>query len=120
MVFIDLKQDGSVSGDAYSNISGFDLNISGEKISFNSTGMTVHEDSGYNSLSRDIYTTSENTVIVPWEIFEAMMTVEDVRIRVYSDSKYQDSLFSQDRAASGQRTARLAIVPLYEKVKQIR
>lgn len=120
LIILDLLKDSTVTGTAYSSIKGIDVRMDQQIFSYGTTGFTEYESSGYNTVSRDIYTQSKNSVFIEWSFFEKMLTNDDVRLRVYFDGSYEDSFFSQDRAASGQQTARLVLQKLYERVVELR
>ena len=107
-------------GSAYVNISGMEVNIDGEIKSFRTAGLTQHESSSYNPVSRDVYTKSEGTVVVPWDVLQKMMAATDCRIRIHTGSDYEDSIFSVERIPGGQSTVKFSLKEFISKVDAVR
>ncbi|MCO1336713.1 hypothetical protein MO867_20510 [Microbulbifer sp. OS29] len=105
---------------AYVSLTELNVNISGSIYSYKATDLTDHSSSGWNSISKTIYTTSMNSVVVPFELLEEMLTAEDVRLRVHSGDGYEDSVFSQERIPGGQATALLSLREFMSRVQAIR
>lgn len=107
-------------GSAYANISGMEVNIGGEIQSFRTSGLTQHESSSYNPVSRDIYTKSEGAVVVTWDVLQKMMAATDCRVRIHSGSSYEDSIFSVERIPGGQSTVKFSLKEFILKVDAVR
>lgn len=106
----------SGSSAAYIGLSGIDINIDGDIKSFSSGKPTDLDSSGYNSVSRTIYTESKNTVVIPYSILERMMSAKDCRLRIHTSKGYEDARFSIERIPGGQGTAILSIREFIGKV----
>ncbi len=107
----------SSGGSAYVNISKMEVNIDGEISSFETTGLTKHDSSGYNTVSKTIYTESKGSVIVPLAVLKKMMAATDCRIRIYSSDGYEDSLFHVERIPGGQSAAKFSFKEFVAKVE---
>jgi hypothetical protein len=106
----------SGSGAAYVGLSGIDINIDGDIKSFSSGKPTNLDSSGYNSVSRTIYTESKNAVVIPYSILERMVAAKYCRLRIHTSKGYEDARFSIERIPGGQGTAILSIRDFIEKV----
>lgn len=106
-VALILSYGSSVSsgGATYVNFSGMDVNIDGAISEYKTGGLTSHDSSGYNPVSRTIYTESQNTVVIPLSTLQKMMTAKDVRLRIHTSRGYEDAQFSIERSSGGQSTA---------------
>lgn len=104
------------SSNIYTNFSGLDVNIDGKITSYKTSGSTMHSDSGYNTVSRTIYTESKNSVIVPLTVLKAMLAAKDCRLRINTGDGYVDAQFSIERIPGGQGTA---ILPMREFVAKV-
>lgn len=113
-----LSYSSNISGSsaAYVGLSGIDINIDGDIKSFSSGKPTNLDSSGYNSVSRTIYTESKNTVVIPYSILERMMAAKDCRLRIHTSKGYEDARFSIERIPGGQGTAILSIREFIGKV----
>ena len=121
-VALILAYDSSItsSSTAYLSLTGIDINIDGE-ISSHSTGSPTNLDSsGYNSVSKNIYTSSQNTVVIPYTLLERMVSAKDCRLRIQTGKGYEDSEFSIERIPGGQGTAILSIKEFMAKVSATR
>lgn len=111
----------SSSPDAtYTNLTGLDVMLNGQKYTFRTGGPTSHDNSGWNSTARTIFTESQNSVIVPLELLREMTVAEDCRIRIHSTDGYEDALFSLEYRPGGQRLAVLSIRDFLDRVDQKR
>jgi|GEM_PF-1225938 len=106
-------------GSVYTNLTGIDINLNGEQHSFTASGMTNHDDSGWNSVSKTIYTESQNTVVIPMALLKAMASSDDCRIRIHSTDGYEDALFSMERRPGGQGLAVLSIREFLDRVETV-
>jgi hypothetical protein len=107
-------------GATYIGLSGIDINIDGDIKSFSSGKPTNLDSSGYNSVSRTIYTESKNTVVIPYSTLERMVTAQDCRLRIHTSKGYEDARFSIERIPGGQGTAILSIREFLEKVRALK
>jgi hypothetical protein len=107
-------------GAAYIGLSGIDINIDGDIKSFSSNKPTNLDSSGYNSVSRTIYTESKNTVVIPYSTLERMVAAKDCRLRIHTSKGYEDARFSIERIPGGQGTAILSIREFMEKVRAVK
>ncbi|QNN47286.1 hypothetical protein H9L17_03805 [Thermomonas brevis] len=121
-VALVLAYDSNVTGygDAYMNLTGIDINIDGEISSHAANAPTALDSSGYNSVSRTIYTSSRNAVVIPYALLERMVAAKDCRIRIHTGKGYEDAQFSVERIPGGQGTAILAIREFLAKVSVVR
>ncbi|WP_134082400.1 hypothetical protein [Thiohalophilus thiocyanatoxydans] len=110
----------SGSGAAYVGLSGVEINIDGDIKSFSSGKPTNLDSSGYNSVSRTIYTESKNTVVIPYSLLERMVDSKDCRIRIHTSKGYEDARFTIERIPGGQGTAILSIREFIEKVDAVK
>ncbi|WP_237150022.1 hypothetical protein, partial [Metapseudomonas otitidis] len=53
---------------AYLGFIGIDINIDGKISSYKAQQLTNLSNSGYNTVSKTIYTSSKNTVVIPYEV----------------------------------------------------
>jgi hypothetical protein len=103
----------------YVGLKGIDVNIDGSISTF-SAGKPTNLDSGaYNTVSRTIYTQSENTVVLPYAILMQMVTAKDCRLRIHTSKGHEDALFSTERIPGGQGTAILSFREFVKKVDEI-
>lgn len=102
-VALVLSYPSSTSGGAvYVNFSGMDININGEIIKLTTDGRTHHSDSGYNTISRSIYTSSENYLSVPRELIEQMLSAKSCKLKIYTNDGYVNADFTILRSTAGQ------------------
>ena len=105
---------GGLTGKTFANISSASVNIGGNIRSFNVTGLTQHDPGSPGGMIAD--TSSTNSVIIPLSLLRQMTTAPDVRLRIMTDTGYQDSIFSKERLVGGSETA---IVPLRKFLQQV-
>ncbi len=55
---------------------GIDRNIDGKISSYKAQQLTNLSNSGYNTVSKTIYTSSKNTVVIPYEVLEKMVSAK--------------------------------------------
>lgn len=119
LVAVVLEYSSSSAGsNSYTNISGMDVMIDGEKFEYRANGPTDHSNSGYNTVTKMIYTESENRVVVPLDIIKQMISANDCRLRIYTSDGYQDSIFSVDRLAGGAPSARMSFRDFVAKIEE--
>jgi len=117
---LSYSSNASGYGAAYIGLSGIDINIDGDIKSFLSEKPTNLDSSGYNSVSRTIYTESKNTVVIPYSTLERMVSAKDCRLRIHTSKGYEDSRFSIERIPGGQGTAILSIREFMGKVRAMK
>ncbi len=105
------------SSDLYTNFSGIDLNIDGKITSYKATGLTKHSDSGYNTVSKTIYTESKSSAVIPLNVLKEMLAAKDTRLRINTGDGYMDAQFSIERIPGGQGTAILSMRKFVAKVE---
>lgn len=117
-----LAYDSSTSGygNAYIGLTGIDINVDGDISSHAAAGSTDLDSSGYNTVSKTIYTSSKNAVVIPYALLERMVAAKDTRIRIHTSKGYEDAQFSLERIPGGQGTAILAIKELMAKVAAVK
>jgi len=110
-VVLELLYESSTSGygSTYLGITGIDININGNKSSYSTNKQTSLDSGSYNTVSKTIYTESENSVVIPLSLLTSMVSAKDVRIRIYTSKGYEDAVFSIERSSSGQGAALLSI-----------
>lgn len=84
-------------GKSYMSIQGLDINIDGKITHHNTTGMTSFDNSGYNAISKTIYTKSHNTILIPLSKLERMIASNDCRLRIRTSQGSHDRIFSKER-----------------------
>jgi hypothetical protein len=121
-VALVLAYDSTVSGagGAYMSLTGIDINVDGEISSHAAAGSTKLDSSSYNTVTKTIYTSSENVVVIPYALLERMVADKDCRIRIHTSKGYEDAQFSLERIPGGQGTAILAIKKLMAKVAAVK
>ena len=121
-VALILAYDSNVSGygSAYLGLTGIDINVDGDISSHAAGGSTSLDSSGYNTVSKTIYTSSKNAVVIPYALLERMVAAKDCRLRVHTSKGYEDAQFSVERIPGGQGTAILAIKELMAKVAAVK
>lgn len=107
------------SGDAYTRITGIDVNVGGEINSFEAGRPTKLDSDAYNIISESISTTSTNQIVVPLSFLYEMVEAEDCRIRVHTSDGYEDSHFSIERQPGGQATAIVAYREFLKRVETL-
>lgn len=105
---------------AYLGITGVDINIDGAIRTYSTSQPTSMNSSAYNSISKTIYTSSSNAVVIPYEMLQQMVSAKDCRLRIHTTDGYEDSQFSIERIPGGQGTALLAIKQFMARVTAVR
>ena len=109
-IIIDLVYDSSSSsGSSYAQINSLEINLNNTKHSFTTNSATSFDNSGYNSVSKTIYTKSQNAVVIPKGLLEKMVSADSCLIRINTNKGYQDSNFLIERSGGGAPTALLSI-----------
>jgi hypothetical protein len=121
-VALVMQYSGDVSGygSAYASLTGVDVNIDGELQSFSARSSTSHDSSGYNTVTKTIYTDSKNSVVIPYSILKQMVDAKDCRLRIHTGKGYEDAVFSIERIPGGQGTATLSIREFMDKVSLVK
>lgn len=121
-VALILSHDSNTSGygNAYIGLTGIDINVDGDISSHAAAGSTDLDSSGYNTVSKTIYTSSKNVVVIPYALLERMVAAQDTRIRIHTSKGYEDAQFSLERIPGGQGTAILSIKELMAKVAAVK
>lgn len=91
--------------ETYIGIQGIEINLNGEILRFNAPGFTKFTDSGYNTVSKNIYTESKNYIPIPYDVAQRMVNSPDTRLRIHTSGGYEDSRFSIERMSGGSATA---------------
>lgn len=105
------------TGATYRSLRGMDISINGTVTKFAAGRPTSYDYGSYNSVSNTIYTQSSNAVVIPYALFEQMMTAKDVRLRISTGAGFVDAVFSTERIPGGQATAKLAFRKFVEKIE---
>lgn len=105
---------------AYLNLNRLDISIDGEILSYSAGQSTDLSSSGYNTVSRTIYTSSKNAVVIPYSVLQRMVAANDCRLRIHTSKGYQDVKFSSERIPGGKATAIVTIKEFMIKVAAIR
>ena len=92
-----LHSGSSGYGKSYVSIQGLDINIDGTISRHNTTGVTSFDNSGYNTISKTIYTKSHNTVLIRLSKLERMLAANDCRLRIRTSQGSHDRIFSKER-----------------------
>ncbi|WP_218510608.1 hypothetical protein [Variovorax sp. dw_308] len=108
------------SGTAYIGLKSLQINIDGEISSFAVGAPTDLSSSSYNTVSKTIYTSSKNAVVIPYPLLKRMVAAKDTRLRIHTSKGYEDSQFSIERIPGGQGTAILSMKEFTESVDSVR
>lgn len=121
-VAIILSYDSNTSGGGslYMNLTSMDINIDGTISSYSASGSTNLDHSSYNTVSKSIYTSSKNSIIIPYSVLESMVAAKDCRIRIHTGKGYEDAEFSIERIPGGKGTAILSIKKFMKQVAAIK
>lgn len=110
----------SLNGAPFVHFTGLQINIDGEIHSFSTIGSTKMDNSSYNSVMNTIYTSSTNTVIIPYELLKRMVNAKDCRLRILTSHGSEDSQFSIERIPGAAQTAIVAFRTLISKVDNLK
>lgn len=108
------------AGNAYASLTGMDINVDGDITHWRAGTSTNLDSSQYNTVSKTIYTSSRNAVVIPYSLLQRMVTAKDCRLRIHVDGTYEDSQFSIARIPGGQATALVSIRKFMAKVDELR
>ena len=115
-LILSYQSDVAVGSASYVGFTGLSVNIDGQFSNYKVGAPTSYENSGYNTVSRTIYTGSTNSVVIPLVEFKRMLAARDCRLRIETTKGYQDAQFSIERIPGGQGTA---IIPMREFLARI-
>ena len=110
----------STGNAAYIGLNSLQVNIDGEISSYSAGPSTNLSSSGYNNVSKTIYTASKNSVVIPYATLQRMVAAKDCRLRIHTSKGYEDAQFSIERIPGGQPTAILSIKEFMAKVDPLR
>ncbi len=99
---------------------GIDINIDGKISSYKAQQLTNLSNSGYNTVSKTIYTSSKNTVVIPYEVLEKMVSAKNCRLRIHTTEGNQDIDFSAASIPGGKATAIVSIKEFMTKVAKVK
>jgi hypothetical protein len=105
---------------AYLGLSDLDINIDGAISSYSAGQSTDLSNSGYNTVSHTIYTSSKNAVVIPYSVLQRMVAAKDCRLRIHTSKGYQDIKFSTEHIPGGKATAIVTIKEFMAKVAAAR
>ncbi len=97
-----------------------DINIDGMITSYKAQQLTNLSNSGYNTVSKTIYTSSKNTVVIPYEVLEKMVSAKNCRLRIHTTEGNQDIDFSAASIPGGKATAIVSIKEFMTKVAKVK
>lgn len=100
----------------YLSINAVDINIDGQITTHQAATASRHGHSGFNTVSRTIYTESRNLIALPIEKVKAMMAAKDTRLRIQTSEGSVTVQFSVERIPGGQATA---IIPMREFIARV-
>lgn len=106
----------TLQSSGYMSLKSIDININGDIKSYNSGSSTMLDNSGFNTVSKTIYTESKNSIVIPYSVLNDMVSAQDCRLRIHTSKGYEDALFSIERMPGGQGTAILSIKEFMAKV----
>jgi hypothetical protein len=120
-VVLSLKVDGNIrSTISYEGLYGLDVNIGGSIQSFKTSHATDHQHSAYNTVSKTIYTSSTNSVVISMGLLEEMVSAPHCRLRFVTSRGNDEADFAIDRASHGAAAARLYMKEFLQRVKSRR
>ena len=119
-LIISYDSNTSGGGSVYLNLTGMDINIDGKISSHPAASGTSLDSSAYNTVSKTIYTSSKNSVVIPYALLESMISAKDCRLRIHTGKGYEDAEFSIERIPGGKGTAILSIKEFMVKVAAVK
>ncbi|CQR19868.1 TPA: hypothetical protein ACJGPK_004783 [Salmonella enterica subsp. enterica serovar Weltevreden] len=105
---------------AYLGLTGIDINVDGKISSYKAQQQTNLSSSSYNSVSKTIYTSSKNTIVIPYKLLESMVSAKNCRIRIHTSQGNQDIDFSAQSIPGGKATAIVSIKEFLAKVERFK
>lgn len=120
-VALVLRVDGNINaGNPYLNLFGLDVNVGGKIQSFQAAPVTSFDSSNYNTVSKTIYTSSTNGVVIPLTLFREMVTGPHCRIRFQTGRGYEEADFAIERSDAGGASARHYAKGFLQRVDAVR
>ena len=105
---------------AYLSLTALDINIDGNISSYKANESTSLNSSGYNTVSTTIYTSSKNTIVIPYEVLQKMVASKNCRLRIHTGQGNQDIYFSAEHIPGGKATAIVSIKEFMSKVDAVK
>ncbi len=113
---LSYKTNVSSGAPGYVNFTDLSINIDGAISSYTTGRPTNLSSSDYNTVSKTIYTSSENAVLIPYSVLERMVSANTCRLRIHTIQGYQDVDFAAEHIPGGKATAKLSIKEFMAKV----
>lgn len=104
-------------GQAFVTYEGVDINIDGEKFSYQANGGTTLDHSGYNNISKTIHTSSKSAVIIPLAVLKGMINAKDCRIRINTGKGAETAYFSVEQIPGSNNTAKFFLKAFVDKIE---
>jgi len=120
MLEMSYRSNINAAGNAYTGLTGMDINVDGEVTHWKAGAPTNLDSSQYNTVSKTIYTSSSNVVVIPYALLQRMVVAKDCRLRIHMGGGYEDAQFNIERIPGGQPTALLSIRKFMVKVDAMR
>jgi hypothetical protein len=108
------------SGATYLGFAGISINIDGKISSYSTGKSTTLGSSSYNTVSKTIYTQSENSVVIPYSVLQSMVSAKSCKLRIKTTSGYDDIDFSTSHILGGKATAITTIRSFMIKVDNVK
>lgn len=108
-LILEYNSSVSKSSATYLGIKRIDINIDGNKSTYKATQQTSLDSDAYNTVSKTIYTTSTNYIVIPLLTLKAMANSTNCRLRIHTTKGYEDSVFSIERTSEGYGTTLVSI-----------
>lgn len=100
----------------YLDFRGVDIDIDGRQLHVGTRG-TSFDHSGYNTVSRTIYTHSTGSITLDLATLRDMTQAKRCMLRIHTGDGYDDIEFSRERIPGGKPTAINSIRKMLERVK---
>lgn len=118
--YLVMRMDSSTqSSRAYAGLEGLQINLNGQVHSFKSGGGTSMSGSPYNTVTKQIYTQSENAVAVPLSLVRDMVAAEQCKIRFLTSAGFQEADFAIERSEAGGAGARYYMREFLQKIDAV-
>ncbi len=101
-------------------MTGIYINVDGKISSYKAQQQTNLSTSSYNSVSKTIYTSSKNTIVIPYKLQESMVSAKNCRFRIHTSEGNQDIDFSAESIPGGKATAIVSIKEFLSKVERFK
>ncbi|MGT1483500.1 hypothetical protein ACVPR2_23425, partial [Salmonella enterica subsp. enterica serovar Enteritidis] len=117
-----LTNNAKRSNDSAAYLDFVVIDINGHAIisSYKAQQLTNLSNSGYNTVSKTIYTSSKNTVVIPYEVLEKMVSAKNCRLRIHTTEGNQDIDFSAASIPGVKATAIVSIKEFMTKVAKVK